>query len=92
MRTVSTKVDNSFDDQVVSRCNVLGCTKSQYVKNLITEDLAGGKAQAKPIPMGRWVSDEEPHTWRQNKDGSWTSYPDRSSTPNAQKTYRVKLG
>ena len=59
MRTVSSKVDNTIHEKVVSRCNGLGCSPSQYIKDLIERDLNGESAQPatekKPTPVGRLV-------------------------------------
>lgn len=43
MKAVATKVDNSIHDQVINRCNGLGCTPSEYVRNLIKNDLDQGE-------------------------------------------------
>lgn len=54
MRTVSSKVDNGFHEKVVKRCDGLGCSPSQYIKDLIEQDLNAGDV-AKPTPQGRIV-------------------------------------
>jgi hypothetical protein len=41
MRTISSKVDNGIHEKVVDRCNGLGCSPSQYIKDLIDRDLKG---------------------------------------------------
>jgi len=39
MHTVATKVDNTILDQVKNKCNSLGCTPAEYMRNLIKKDL-----------------------------------------------------
>ena len=46
MRTVSSKVDNSVHEQILTRCNGIGCSPSQYIKYLISKDLQGGQKPA----------------------------------------------
>ena len=39
MHTVATKVDNSTLDYVKDKCNSIGCTPAEYIRNLIKKDL-----------------------------------------------------
>jgi hypothetical protein len=60
MRTVSSKVDNTIHDQILNRCNGIGCSPSQYIKDLIAKDLRdGGQAPsasngAREVVQGKW--------------------------------------
>jgi len=38
VKAVATKVDNSIHDQLVNKCNGIGCSPSEYVRNLIKKD------------------------------------------------------
>ena len=42
MHTVATKVDNTTLDHVKDKCNSLGCTPAEYIRNLIKKDLGLG--------------------------------------------------
>ena len=46
MHTVATKVDNSTLDHVKDKCNSIGCTPAEYIRNLIKKDLGLGSDTA----------------------------------------------
>ena len=50
MRTVSSRVDNTFHDQIINRCNGIGCSPSQYIKDLIAKDLQDKQGISVPAP------------------------------------------
>lgn len=39
MQCVGTKIDNGLRDKVMERCNSQGCSISEYLRNLILQDL-----------------------------------------------------
>ncbi len=41
MKAVASKIDNALHNEVMQRCNNQGCSTSEYLRNLILQDVNG---------------------------------------------------